>query len=765
MPRTEVILTKDWEFGFGDTKDCCYKKIELPHDWAISMPFNREMDQGEQQGFRDRWGIGWYKRTIHLEKKQEDYCYYLNFGGVYENCTIWVNEKEAGSYKYGYSSFKIDVTSFVQTGENQILLKVDNTVSPVDRWYSGAGIYRTVKWVELPKENIDVADIHVETKLNGADAIVTVHTGSNNKAMIINLSDGENEYHCDEKNQIYVKDARLWSDESPFLYTLTCKRMDGDCELDGISMRIGIREIQMIPNKGMYVNGKKVILKGVCLHQEAGCVGVAVRKELYRERLLMLKKMGCNSIRAAHHIFSEEFLDLCDEMGFFVYEECFDKWTGGLYGRYFETEWKKDVECMVKRDRNRPSIFIWGVGNEVENQAQDSMLSILKMLKAHILTMDETRPVTYAMNPHFKRASNVDLSKIKDIQQFVDEADDTEIYDAVERVERIKLIADIVDVISCNYQEQWYDMIHEQTPDKLILGTEVYQYFMGHRDQMQNFTVKNPALVPFQKDYCIGSMVWTGYDYLGESMGYPAKGWGGAIIRTNGVVRPSFYMMQSYWTKEPMVHFSVMDYSLTDEGVKEHWDLPMYADHWHFPQFHKTVIPYIISSNCDEVALFLNGKHFHVAKPAECENGIVSGFIPWQPGCVKVVGYNNGVEVCSHTTVTPGPAVKLAFLEESKSVLAEEGYQMLLTVHATDEQGTHYLRESAKVSFRVEGEAEILAVDNGDLMGNEPYQERFIHMYRGYASVLIRLTGKKGRVSLFADAEGMHSGQMVISVE
>ncbi|MFR8336925.1 MAG: glycoside hydrolase family 2 TIM barrel-domain containing protein [Eisenbergiella massiliensis] len=181
---------------------------------------------------------------------------------------------------------------------------------------------------------------------------------------------------------------------------------------------------------------------------------------------------------------------MCDELGFYVYEECFDKWTGGLYGRYFETEWKKDVEAMVKRDRNRACIFIWGVGNEVENQGQPSMLAILKMLKDYVLTMDATRPVTYAMNPHFKRESNVDLSQIKDIQKFVDEADDTEIYDVRERVERICRIGEIVDVISCNYQEQWYPMIHEAMPDKLILGTEIYQFFKDIRSRCRILPMK-----------------------------------------------------------------------------------------------------------------------------------------------------------------------------------------------------------------------------------------------------------------------------------
>lgn len=767
MPRTEKQILNNWEFALGEPLEENYRKIFLPHDWAVSAPFNRNMDQGGAQGFRDRWGIGWYRRKLELQEKKSGYRYYLDFGGIFENSTVWVNGQEAGGRKYGYSQFRLDVTDFVRQGGNDILIRVDNTARPADRWYSGAGIYRTVKWIETEEKHLDEREIFVRTRVDGPDAAVLVDTGTEEPVRIL-LAIGDERIETVShggRAVIPVKNAKLWSAAEPNLYTLTLELTDGDRTADSVSRKVGIREVCMIPGKGMFVNGTREILKGVCVHQEAGCLGTAVRKEIWRERLAVLKEMGCNAIRAAHHIFPEEFLDLCDEMGFYVYEECFDKWTGGLYGRYFRTEWKADAECMVKRDRSRPSVILWGVGNEVEHQAQDSMLDILRMLTEHVRSLDDTRPVTYAMNPHFKRKSNVDASRVADIQKLVDEADDTEITDNSERIECIRKIADIVDIISCNYQEQWYSLIHERIPDKLILGTEVYQYFMGHEDQMQNFTEKNPSLVPQTMNYVIGSMIWTGYDYLGESMGYPAKGWSGALIRTNGVRKPGSYILESYWSKKPMVHFSVMDYSLADEGVKEHWDIPMYADHWQFPQFHKTVIPYMIASNCDEVALYVNRKRFYTAKPAECENRLIKGFLPYVSGEVKAVGYIEGREVCSHVTVTPGPAVKLSFEKPELRLRAQEGYELMLIVRAEDEAGNPYFRESAMVRFKTEGPAEVLAVDSGNLMSSEPYQEDFIHLYHGQAGVLIRLTGEAGRIAVNAYAEGMQSGRAVIAAD
>lgn len=778
--------------------------VDLPHDWAVSRPFNKAMDQGGAQGFRDRWGIGWYKKILHIKEKKKGKRYLLYFGGVYENAVLWVNGIRIGSHKYGYSSFKMDITDAVKSGDNELLMRVDNSVSPADRWYSGCGIYRDVTLRIVPENHLDLWNIQVHSKIEKIEetensakfaAAIQVETGQSSavQGILRLIQNKENEslenevFIAEGANgtlSFHIKDAKLWSAEHPRLYRLTVST-----ENDSVSLSIGLRDVKFDAQKGMLVNGVPTKLKGVCLHQEAGCLGTAVTKEIWRERLSHLKDLGCNAIRAAHHTYSEEFLDLCDEMGFYVYEECFDKWKGGLYGRYFDENWEADVEAMAKRDRNRACIVIWGVGNEVENQGQDSMLAILKQLFDKVRSLDSSRPITYAMNPHFKRESNVDLSKIKDIQQFVDEVSDTEIYDAKERVGRIAKIAEIVDLISCNYQEQWYELIHETIPNKLILGTEVYEYFCGHYDQMQNFTEKIPSAVPFEFDYCIGSFIWTGYDYLGESMGYPAKGWSGAPIHTNNEYRPIAYVLKSIWSKEPVVHFSVMDYSLDDEGVKEHWDSPIYADHWHFPQFRKTLIPYMIASNCDEVHLFLNGKQFFIPRPSECKNGIITGFLPWLPGTVIAIGYRDGKEVCRHEVVTQGMAVALAFDQENdqknnlnndqKSDLEnnqgkrvntvtlgapEKKQHLLLTVRAVDENKNPCFRESGKVHFAVEGAAKIVGVDNGDICSNESYQEDSVHLYHGCASVMLELEGKPGRVCVRAFGNGLRQAQTVVTV-
>ncbi len=808
MPRTEREIMTGWRFAFVPAKprmakDCAeegtdcllqeqlpgeeeFREVFLPHDWAVEQPFKRSMEQGEPQGFRDRWGVGWYERKLAIPSKKQGYQYFLDFGGIYENSSIWVNGEYVGGRKYGYSSFRVDITEAVREGENKLLIKVDNTLSPVDRWYSGCGIYRTVKLIEVEDRHLDAWKVQIHTGVEGKKGWVEIDAGVRGTVQAVLRETGETGDLVAEavgagngSIRLEVENPHLWSAGTPNLYQLELRLLQekGPAVCDAICMKIGIRGIAFRPGEGMLVNGRKELLKGVCLHQDVGIRGNAAKKELWARRLADLKEMGCNALRTAHHTPSAEFLDLCDEMGFYVYEECFDKWTGGLYGRYFEKEWEKDVEAMVLRDRNRPSVVIWGVGNEVEFQGQEAMLRRLKMLVDKVKSMDGERPVTCAMNPHFSRERKIDITQVKDIQKLVDEVSQTEIYDNAERVERICRIGALVDILACNYQEQWYPMIHEAMPDKLILGTEVYQYFCGHVDHMQNYTLQNPSLVPEQYEYCIGSMIWTGYDYLGESMGYPAKGWGGALIRTDGSRRASYYILKSYWTREPMLYFAVMDYSLKDEGVKEHWDLPIYAHHWHFPQFSKVVVPYMIATNCEKVEIFEGGRQFSAPDPAACPNRLITGFLPYYPGRIQVVGYIGGKEVCRQELVTPGPAVKLCFEEPEGAKLptvsmaptvamapAEEGYEILLRATARDGEGNPYFRESSLVRFRAEGPIEILGVDNGDITGNEPYQEDQIHMYHGCASVLVRLTGKPGRAVVRAFAEGMVPGEVVLCI-
>ncbi|MCD8076760.1 MAG: DUF4982 domain-containing protein [Lachnospiraceae bacterium] len=439
----------------------------------------------------------------------------------------------------------------------------------------------------------------------------------------------------------------------------------------------------------------------------------------------------------------------------------------------------------------------------MENQSYPSMLAILEQHVARVKSLDTTRLVSLAMNPHFTYPSGeVDMSQVEDIQQFVDEVKEGEIYDIDDRIRQIRQIAERVDLISCNYQEQWYDRIHEMIPDKAILGTETYMFFRGQDWVLQNYLDENPWWDVEKRDYCIGGMIWTGIDYLGESIGYPAKGWSGALFSTDMEKRPIAWIHQSNWTNQPVVQFAVMDYTIPCNGTKESWDYPRYETHWDFPQFHGVVVPYMIATNCEQVRLFVNEKEFLLKPASEYSNRTITGYLPYLPGKVTVIGINGGTEVCRQEVRTPGAVMKLRFESEEQTILLkkvqtlrmpdqlqnagdssakafyiENGfedirenrgvcettapYQMFLKVRAFDREDHPVFRESALVTFQVEGPAQILGVDNGDMQSSEPRNENRIHLFNGKASVAILVTGC-GRVKVSVWGAGLLASQSVI---
>ena len=746
MKRQETVLKTGWQFALGQREGAPengWQAVEVPHDWVIHRQVSCPADytfREMSQGFFERYDIGWYKQTLTIEHLSAEESVWLYFGGVFENCTVWVNGQEVGGQHFGYTSFELDVTTAVHEGVNDLLVRVDNTAEPADRWYSGCGIYRPVKLVRMACEHIDARRVVVTTALNGADAQVRIKTGTE-KTVKATLTTPDGRTVCAEDSEtitLTVTNAPLWSAADPQLCMLALDLIVDGETVDTYSCRIGLRVVTF-EKDGLHVNGQPEVLRGVCIHQDFAPVGTAVTPELWRDRLLILKEMGCNAIRAAHHAYAVEFMDLCDEIGFYVYEECFDKWRSGLYGRYFDSDWQHDVTSMITRDRNRPSVVIWGVGNEVENQALPSMLATLRMLVACAHSLDATRPVTYAMNPHFKRAANIDLSQVKDIQAFVDEVDDREIEDVDERVACISKIAAEVDLIACNYQEQWYEAIHAANPDKLILGTELYQYFMGHRDNMQNYVERLPSLVPEKVDYVIGGFIWTGFDYLGESMGWPSKGWTGSIFRTNNQPRFSYHVLKAIWSKEPVMRVGLLDYSLPDEYVKEHWSMPPYEELWDYPQIGRVVLPIMAATNCDKVVIDYGPKVLILDENNRDANGMLRGFIPYVAGQLVATGYINGEAVCTQVIKTPGPAAKLVFEPARMPACGEKA---LLTVQAQDAEGNPVIRATQPVTFTAEGDVEIIGTDNGDLNCHVPYPSHEMPLFRGKVSVLVKRTGR-----------------------
>jgi beta-galactosidase len=784
MRYVESIM-KGWELSFGDApaEAGSGTPIDLPYDWAIHRPLTHPLDWGVDQAFRDWKGVSWFRRTLDISNVEQNRRYFLDFDGVYENARIWVNSQPVGSQGYGYTPFRVNISPAIRAGENDILIRVSNTEAPTDRWYSGCGIYRTVRFMDLPAEHLDERNIIVTYSQvrDGKPVTITVRREENSgpEQVKITLMDadrsevGSAQGSLQEGVKLNVPAVHAWSAEHPYLYTLHIASAD-----DEISMKIGIRTVEFTAQQGMVVNGQKVIFRGVCLHQDVGSLGSASVKSVLRTRLLELKAMGCNGLRLAHHAHPHQMLDLADELGFYVYAEPFDKWKSGHYHRYFEVGWNSDLTALIRRDRNRPSVVMWGAGNEVENQAKTSMLAILRQLVSRVHQLDSTRPVGCAMSPHFQRESADTSSSEGIIQATDDHAADQEITDPDERVERIARIARITDVTVLNYAEQWYDKVHAAVPDKPIFASEVYQWFQGHELQMQDYLQKNPSLVPLSRPWVIGGCIWAGFDYLGESMGWPSQGWSGALIRTDGRPKAGYWVLKSYWTRasdHPFVRFMVADYSQPDENVKEHWDIPPFVHHWEFPQVRKRVIPYMVATNCDEIRIWDSGREIYVAPVASFPNRVVTGYLPYQPGELKVVGYLNGQPVCSDTVSTPGPAVRLQFIDplagtplpDAHELSTREGGEHLINVRAVDENGNPVFNEFAPVRFTVTGNASLISVDNGCLLAGDSYEPDSTHLWQGGAACVIKVGTRQShakRAVIRVDSPGMIPTQQIIVV-
>jgi beta-galactosidase len=507
------------------------------------------------QGFFAWENVCWYRKEFMLsgiEGKEV----FLYFGGAYRNSTVFINGKKAGGRASGYLSFEVNITDFIKEGKNLAAVRLDNGCEAPDRWYSGSGLFRNVYLKIVPVTHIKTWGVCVKQELaaNMKSAEINVsttvvsHEKNSGGAVFLRLlapngdcaAENSVSFDLGGKKEITVEqnlrlqNPSLWSAEKPDLYrAIVCLKKDGVTG-EGVEINIGIRTVETAYNKGMTVNGEKVKLKGVCLHHDGGITGSAYYDEIWRRRLNILKSIGCNAIRTSHNPPAQEFLDLCDELGFYVIDECFDKWKSGYYGAHFDADSQLDLTDFILRDRNHPSIIMWSIGNEVENQGADSMLDIQKKLAKIVHGLD-CRPVTCALSPHANPRTLVNSPP-------------------EELVKLTKKLAKDVDVLGLNYHEPLYEH-YTKGIDKPILGTECYEYYSSVGTNFEDVCDKNPWQFVLESENVIGQFIWAGIDYLGESS-WPSKGWAGSILDICGFMKPNAFFRKSIWTSEPFVYLA-----------------------------------------------------------------------------------------------------------------------------------------------------------------------------------------------------------------
>lgn len=757
-----------WKFLKGDPEtahhidyyDDDWRETDIPHDWSIEGPFDKDHPSGARGGYLPG-GIGWYRKKFSVSDENKHEKYLIQFDGIYKNSKVWINGRFLGERPGGYVSFYYDITPYLNFGKaNVIAVRAENLKQPNCRWYSGSGIYRHVWLVKTGNVCVSHWGTSITTTdVTPDDAIVNIKTrvenksGAKAKSLLITevmSPDGKKVVEQQTKGNI-EKDGthtfsqtlkivapKLWCIENPSLYAARTKLVIGNEEVDDYFTTFGIRTVTFDPHKGLSLNGKGVKMKGVCIHHDAGCLGAAVPDRVLERRLEVLKELGCNAIRTSHNPPAPEMLDMCDRMGFFVIDEAFDKWFAHVgYGELFETWYRKDLGAMLQRDRNHPSVIIWSVGNEVEDQGSEKMKKMLKTLVDYVHENEPSRPVTCALRPPIEENKSEKLQKLLELAEYVD-------------------------VLCCNYQEMWYEELKAANPDLIIIGTETYHFFRGEGNRFKAFVPRPPWFDVVEHDYVVGQFLWTGIDYLGESRGWPSKGWSAAPIDTCGFLKPRAYYYQSLWSNKPLVNIAVYDQTIERNAEKLHWSWPKIASHWDFPHLIGELARVVTYTNCEAVELFLNGESHGIKKLSESPERMITWYIPYEPGIVKAVGMNNGKPACSYELQTSGAPAAIE-LEADAKVIKADGLDVVhVKVKIVDGSGVLSPKDESKLSFKIKGPGRIIGLDNGDLSSNEPYKTLQRSAYRGQCLAIIQSLRDEGMIEIGVESRELKGAQTTV---
>ena len=763
--REVISLDAGWRFHLGDEPDAKtpdfddrgWRLLDVPHDWSIEGPLTPP-PQGDPEGGFFAHGISWYRQTFTLPRNAAVRKTVVEFDGVYMNSDVWINGQFLGRRPYGFIGFRYDLTEYLKPdgSPNVLAVRVDDSAEPALRWYAGAGIYRHVRLITTGYTHFRLdGGIRVTTPQVAADqavveveAIVDAHFFNEEErqawvkdawkvkpvrreAMLRNrilAPDGsevagtasvlglESQLAGQRATQwISVPRPRLWSAEKPELYRLVSTLELAGRTVDETTTTFGIRRLAFDHDRGLLVNGRPTKLKGFCLHQDAGSFGNAVPLAVWAWRLAQLKDAGCNAIRPSHHPFAPEFYDLCDLLGFYVFDEAFDEWTRDWthniaenprgkakfgYHLYFNQWHETDLRAMLRRDRNHPSVVLYSIGNEIPDQFDQDGWKLARKLVALCHEEDPTRPATSACDQSFVSSRN----------GFMDQLD-LGGYNYIDRL----------------YGERTYAPEHERFPQRLFLGTETthaVRYWLGVRDN----------------DYVIGDFVWTGIDYLGEARQFPSRGSGAGILDLAGGRKPSFYQRAAYWRSEPILQLSVF----TGERPEPAWRPAPALLSWNWPEGTTRQVRAI--TNCDEVELLLNGRS--LGRQAVDLNDYGSEWtVPFAPGRLAAVGYRAGQKVAESELRT---ASEPANLQLAPLALPIESDVAVFEITVRDPAGVAVVNATPAITVKVEGAGRLLALDSGDLSygGLFKTDTRLAHL--GRLLVTIQRTGGEVRISATA---------------
>lgn len=790
--RDTISINCGWQFHRGDVKNISELKstqgeddvVNLPHDFLIGQdwvapdaserPDNSDAGSNVRsrlspRGFKEM-GIAWYRYQLTPKDEWKGKRIVLDFQGIMLVGDVYLNGQRVGGTDYGYLGFDIDLSKLLKWGQvNEIIVKADTGKPNNSRWYTGGGLFRDVNLIVTDKnlyfprhplfirtvnnkeikiranilnlQKTKKPQIPVEVKILNAEGKVVTQQKSD---LHFNAKWRDREY---ELPSISLENAKLWSPDTPYLYTAEVTLYDNEGNIaDQIRELFGIRTIEMNPEKGLLVNGKKVLLKGYANHHTLGALGAAAYPRAIEKRLKLMKEFGMNHIRTSHNPYSEDFLKLCDKHGILVVDELYDKWLTQYAGGRVEWEslWQKDIPEWVKRDRNHPSVILWSLGNELQQYSNlpfnDWGVTAYKLQKELLHRYDDTRLSTVAMHPRYR---NLETDSIP--------AD----------------LAVATEVNSYNYRYMYFPGDMKRYPEKTFYQSEASVAAMG------------PNFYEMDRDKVLGLAYWGAIDYLGESMGWPVKGWNQGVFDLSLQPKPDAYFVKSMFSEEPVVHIGIIEKS----GGNIQWNginvsAGKLSENWNREVGEKVSL--YTYTNADEVELFLNGKSLGVKKNSndpKLRARIKWDNIAYAPGALLAVARKNGKMVARHMIETTGEAVALKLVPDMETWHADGKDLMHVRIYAVDKKGRRVLnvkdaKAFDKLTFTVKGDANIVAVDNGNIASDELHigktqLEKSIqrHLFQGSALVILRAGDKPGKIELSVEGEKMKAKKLVLNTK
>ncbi|MDB5282867.1 MAG: hypothetical protein JWO06_1942, partial [Bacteroidota bacterium] len=729
--------------------------------WSIEGDFSAT-NPATNSGGSLPGGMGWYSKVITMERPAIGNKFFIEFDGVYMNSTVWVSGHEAGTRPYGYASFQYDITPFLHEGDNALLVRVDNSKQPNSRWYSGSGIYRHVWLIKTPEIHFEQNGTYFttpvvtnkEATINSSASVLNETAQSANIEVRVRIYDASGALVSEQSQaklmeansattiiqQLKVAAPHLWDVERPYLYKAVTEIYKDKHLLQSYTNNIGIRYYHFDADKGFSLNGKSMKILGVCNHHDLGCLGAALNDRALERQLQILKNMGCNAIRTSHNPPAPELLDLCDKMGFLVMDEAFDCWyikkTKYDFHRYFK-KWHQTELCdMVLRDRSHPSVILWSIGNEINEQITPNGGKIARELSGIVRQYDTTRLITSA------------LSSLP----FADRNG----------------YAAALDVVGVNYQTRLYDSEKKKYPKRLYIGTETTSAVASrgvyhgpaskliYKSADKQCSAYDNCWVPWgnsaeeawvavkKRDYMSGLFVWTGFDYIGEPTPYkyPAVSSYFGIVDLCCFPKDPYYLYQSQWTTQPVLHL-----------------LP----HWNWTT--SDTIDVLAFTNCDEVKLYLNGQPVGSRNFSNTDKIHLAWRLAFAPGTLKAEGYKNGVLTKTDEVKTAGAAAKIQLMADTGIIKANGTDLCFVTVKIADADGVMVPNADQLIHFDIEGAGKIVGVDNGNSISLEPHKANQRKAFNGMCLVVIESTGKPGVIKLKASSEGFKNGELSLRAE